>query len=74
MTLEKALRIFTKLLIEEPVHASPAEHVATPLNHYEVEARKQLANRFEDPGIEYCGNLKGWKQYRKFLKKESLGL
>lgn len=74
MTLDKASRIFEKLLINEPIHASPAEHIATPLGHYEIQAREELATRFNDPGIEYCGNLKGWRQYRKTLKNESKGL
>lgn len=74
LSLEKAQLIYDKLLVNEPIHASPAEHVATPLGYYEIKAREELAATLNDPGIEYCGNFKGWKQYRKLLKNESKNL
>jgi len=74
MTLEKAQKIFQKLIYNEPIHASPTEHVATPLSEYEINAREELATLYNDPGIEYCGNFKGWRQYRKTLKNESKNL
>jgi hypothetical protein len=49
---EKLKRIFQKLIIEQPVHASPTEHQATPL---------------DDPH-ERDSNFVGWKQFRTEIK------
>ena len=48
-SLDKALRIFDRLITSKPPHASPFEHQSTPL----VEP------------TESSGNFKGWHQYRQ---------
>ena len=69
MTLEKADKIFDMLIKAEVIHASPFEHLATPI-------RDQSKNiNGWDEGIthvnkqgELCsGNLRGWIQYRHLL-------
>lgn len=55
-TLEKDLYLYDMLVGSEPLHASPAEHQATP----DVENRQ--------PSLH--GNFHGWIQYRKTLDKE----
>jgi hypothetical protein len=55
-TFQEDLRLFNRLLVEEPIHASPAEHQATPN---------------EWPG-EPCGNFFGWIQHRKMFANENL--
>jgi hypothetical protein len=51
-SIEKALKIYDRLVESTPVHASPFEHQATPLNN---------------PN-ESSGNFKGWKQNRQTIK------
>ncbi len=46
------LALFTKLVGSVPIHASPVEHQASPLNDPEA----------------HSGNLKGWLQYRKLVE------
>lgn len=55
-TLEEDLALYDRLLGSEPIHASPAEHQATP----SVEASHR------------SGNLRGWIQYRKLLQNENV--
>ena len=51
---------YNKLLGSVPLHASPAEHQATP--------DIKTAWGWQNPDLH--GNLLGWKQYRKFLPNE----
>lgn len=70
-SLEKAEDIYHKLVTMEPVHASPFEHIATPL-HYE-----QITPRFADwpEGVTHIdraynywsGNLREWLQLRQLI-------
>lgn len=56
--VEKDIKLHDDLAVQEPLHASPTEHQATPLAEGESAAR-------------FSGNLrKGWKQYRKTLPNE----
>lgn len=50
-SIEKALKIYNRLVASEPVHASPFEHQATP-------AKTNIA---------ISGNLRGWTQYRQTI-------
>lgn len=54
--LEKDLELFADLMISEPLHASPAEHQATP-----------AANAERGP---LTGNFRGWIQNRKLFANE----
>ncbi len=55
-TLEEDLKLYERLVIQKPLHASPAEHQCTPLG--DINARS--------------GNLRGWAQHRKFLPDENV--
>lgn len=58
MTTEKAYGLFDKLFGEIPIHASPAEHQATPLyvSHFSIQE----------------GNLTGYKQYRHSIPHNTI--
>lgn len=76
MTLEKADKIFDMLIKAQVIHASPFEHLATPIVFKET---NEICNMFEYldkvEGVthvnkqgELCsGNLRGWIQYRHLL-------
>lgn len=51
---EKDIALYTQLVGSTPIHASPAEHQATPCGSFSNEV--------------FCGNFVGWMQYRKFLE------
>jgi hypothetical protein len=51
-SLEKALKIYDRLVESKPAHASPVEHQATPL---------------DDPK-KPSGNFRGWQQNRQLIK------
>jgi hypothetical protein len=57
-TQEQDNKLYDRLLKDQPIHASPAEHQATPSGV----AMKD----------EYSGNLHGWKQFRKLLDGECI--
>lgn len=48
-SVEKALKIFDRLVTSVPVHSSPFEHQATPFKY----------------NITESGNFRGWKQFRE---------
>lgn len=58
--IEKDVELFQKLLVSTPLHASPAEHQATP-DHWD-------GMEYEIPHLH--GNLRGWVQHRKMLPNE----
>lgn len=63
----KDLELFERLLISQPLHASPAEHQATPdgfCTNEAVVAGRQWENPHEH------GNFRGWRQFRKMLPNE----
>lgn len=80
-SLEKALNVYKRLVESEPVHASPFEHQATPMNfRYGADlwkaAREQGVDEplFEDGtthmdylGNFWSGNFCGWIQHRQLI-------
>lgn len=50
-SLDKAVKIFDRLITSKPLHASPMEHQATPL----------------DSAHQSSGNFRGWLQFRQTL-------
>ena len=60
--LLKDLQLFTDLMTKQPLHASPAEHQATP--------DRLVGPTWEMPHL--WGNFQGWRQYRKFFVGESV--
>lgn len=60
-TQEENNGLHDKLVAENPKHASPAEHQASPM------LAKQTGHMFS-------GNLRGWNQYRKMLPGENVNV
>lgn len=60
-TIEKDLALYERLLGSQPLHASPAEHQATPDEQDEHGNWKNS---------QLHGNFSGWKQFRKYLPNE----
>jgi thymidylate synthase ThyX len=69
-SLEKALKIWDMLVTMVPVHASPTEHQATPM-----EDNCDSDTRYWEDGVthsdkracKWSGNFKGWIQHRQLL-------
>ncbi|MEM4379222.1 MAG: FAD-dependent thymidylate synthase [Thermoplasmatales archaeon] len=51
---DEDFKLYNRLLGDQPIHASPAEHQGTPLSSADW----------------HDGNFHGWRQYRKTLKNE----
>lgn len=76
-SVDKAKRIYDRLVESKPVHASPFEHQATPI---ECPHHPRFPDGSMDYGIQegithvdlsgyaWSGNLKGWVQYRQLIK------
>ena len=79
MTLEKADKIFDMLIKAEVIHASPFEHIATPVkpkfnelglvrvNCSEPQSWEDGVTHVNKQGDLCSGNLRGWIQYRHLL-------
>lgn len=67
-TIEEDLRLYDKLVGAAPIHASPAEHQATP-DQCEQYGLLNSDYRWFHP--HQHGNFTGWIQYRKTLPGES---
>lgn len=65
-TIDEDLALYEKLIGSTPLHASPAEHQATP--------DKWITDRNGDDGrwlwADQHGNFEGWRQFRKMLPGE----
>jgi len=61
-SIEKELSRYELLMVSRPVHASPAEHVATPDGWHSNE----YCERAWDNEHEH-GNFYGWRQFRKMI-------
>lgn len=81
--IAKDLALFEQLLVSQPLHASPAEHQATPDDMQWIQriAVGDPANLDDDDenllstdqewiNPELHGNFTGWQQYRKMLPNE----
>lgn len=56
-TVEADVKLHDKLVVMQPLHASPAEHQATPINHGPTGE------------VQFHKNFRGWRQYRDYLEK-----
>jgi thymidylate synthase ThyX len=63
-SLDEDIALHDRLLVDQPIHASPAEHQATP------DRRNDSTGRWVHP--DKHGNLHGWIQYRKTLAGENM--
>lgn len=74
-SIEKAISIYQKLVEMRPVHASPFEHQAKPI---ENPLYTEAAEEWED-GVTHCdrlcnlwsGNFKGWIQNRQLIPENA---
>jgi thymidylate synthase ThyX len=55
------LDLYDDLITSTPIHGSPAEHQATPIVDHDG------ANLWNNEGVAYSNNFRGWKQYRSIL-------
>ena len=66
-SLEKAESIFSRLIESEPVHASPTEHQATPMDAgCTLNATKGVTHEDKN-GVLYSGPLRNWIQHRQLI-------
>lgn len=75
---EKADKIYDMLVTSERIHASPFEHIATPMEFSQEEFDECIsgytkgtmdgATHTDRDGYNWSGNLKGWIQYRQLIK------
>lgn len=63
-TVQEDIDLYHRLVVAEPLHASPAEHQATPDRWLEGEKHGYWEHE------ELHGNLVGWQQHRKMLPGE----
>ena len=68
--IEADLDLFNKLLGAQPLHASPAEHQATPDQMIDEQRGDIISERWEHPHLH--GNFTGFIQFRKTLPNEFL--
>ncbi len=66
--IEKDLELFEQLLGSQPLHASPAEHQATPDEMKTVDHGATVHTGWANKQLH--GNFTGWCQYRKMLPNE----
>jgi thymidylate synthase ThyX len=69
-SLEKASMVFDRLINSVPVHASPVEHIATPIDdvpfvaeYLEIEGVTHIDKHYQP----HSGNLCGWLQFRQLI-------
>lgn len=66
ISLEKATQIFDRLIKSEPIHASPIEHQATPMEDYHQEWEPGMTH-VDRYGVRWSGNLREWIQWRQLI-------
>jgi len=71
-SLEKAEVVFGRLIDSEPVHASPVEHQATPMDeekndHNRAFSWEEGVTHFDRYGRFWSNNFQGWIQYRALI-------
>lgn len=69
-SIHKAVQIYDRLINSEPVHASPIEHQATPINHERARAAWDTVpgiTHLDRHGTLHSGNFHNWIQYRQLV-------
>lgn len=67
-TLEKAQMIFQRLVDSKPVHASPFEHAATPIENFDPQMPwPRGVTHIDREGKAWSGNFCGFIQYRQLI-------
>jgi hypothetical protein len=70
--MEDDLKLYRRLVASEPLHASPAEHQATPDTCHGDCAPVGFKSQLWWDHPEEHGNFKGWRQFRKTLPGEAI--
>lgn len=72
--IEKDLEMFDRLRNAMPIHISPFEHVATPIDDRNFIAGKPVSPKQHPPFARdrFIGNFRGWLQFRKEIPNENL--
>lgn len=74
-TIDEDLKLYARLIESMPIHASPAEHQATPddapISIEWVGSDGLRRNRLMWNNEHQHGNFSGWRQYRKMIAGES---
>jgi thymidylate synthase ThyX len=65
-SLDKAYKIYDRLVESKPAHLSPFEHQAKPLFNYHYKWDKGITHKDRN-GDSWSGNFKGWIQHRQLL-------
>jgi hypothetical protein len=65
-TLDKCKEIYTRLVGDDPKHASALEHVATPMFSYTSVTDDGVTHMDRDQEM-WSGNFKHWIQYRQLI-------
>jgi hypothetical protein len=68
-SIEKELKRYDLLMVSRPVHASPAEHIATPDDIYR---RRGTNGEIEWMHGGEHGNYYGWRQFRKMIDNNTI--
>lgn len=74
-SLEDDLKLYDRLVGSSPEHASPCEHIATPMDIDHMR-NSDFINNIWPSGISHCdkhgnlwsGNFRGWRMYRKIME------
>lgn len=69
-SMEKALAIYDRLVGGMPPHFSPFEHQATPIEENATFETDDYITHIDRAGNAWCGNFKGWNQYRQLLMQK----
>jgi hypothetical protein len=78
--LKNDLKLYQRLIDSDPAHASPCEHIGTPMEYPEIEMDQGIEyyddtnvgwSHVDKEGFFWSGNFKGWIQYRKLLNNEA---
>lgn len=68
-TMETCQRVFDRLIKTNPVHASPVEHQATPIDLESKTCMDGVTHMTKD-GMLWSGPFRGWVQHRKLIPNE----
>ena len=68
VSIEKAEKIFDKLVNARPPHVSPFETCATPID---IEKSLQGVTHFDINDVPYSGNFANWAQYRHMIPENT---
>lgn len=70
-SLEKAQLVYDRLIASEPVHASPIEHQASPMEKAHIDASsgpwQEGITHVDRKGQFWSGNFRGWVQHRQLI-------